>query len=93
MPERREEAYNANKTIQIRSFRTFGHNKLCPYKRWCLYWTRVKTNQTPSLGEGWGGFYNSLFAKYLTGYHTETKPTATTVRNTTMMSSGCTLTG
>ena len=32
-------------------------------------------------------------AKYLTGYHTDTKPTASTVTKMRMMSSGCTLTG
>lgn len=37
--------------------------------------------------------HNNLFAKYLTGYHTDTKPTAMTVMKITMMSSGCTLTG
>ena len=30
----------------------------------------------------------SLLAKYLTGYHTEAKPTASTVMNIMMMSSG-----
>lgn len=37
--------------------------------------------------------HSNLFAKYLTGYHTDTKPTAMTVMKITMMSSGCTLTG
>ena len=32
-------------------------------------------------------------AKYLTGYHTDTKPTASTVTKMRMISSGCTLTG
>jgi hypothetical protein len=33
MSERREEAYKAGKAYWTRSFRTFGHNKLCPYKK------------------------------------------------------------
>ena len=32
MSERREEAYKKGNANQIRSFRTFGHNKLCPYQ-------------------------------------------------------------
>ena len=36
MSARREEAYLSNKVNKQRSFRTCGHNKLCPYKGWIL---------------------------------------------------------
>lgn len=56
-------------------------------------WKEMPEKKSRIISEEESQALSSRLAKYLTGYHTEIKPTASTVTKIMMMSSGWTLTG